>query len=87
MFSKPCLFISVRQFVSYQLLVLYEEIYILASIDYLKTKNVYLYALLPYFKRLRADTCSLVGLSIFARFPVHPRKYTSIWCIKLVKNP
>ena len=43
--------------------------------------------LLTYFKRLRDDTCSLVELGIFARVTVHPRKYTSIWCIELVKNP
>ena len=31
--SKPCFFISGRQFISYQLLVLYQEIDILASIE------------------------------------------------------
>ena len=39
MFSKPCFFISGRHFISYQLLVLYQEIDILATIEYLKTKN------------------------------------------------
>ena len=39
MFSKPCFFISGRQFIRYQLRVLYQEIDILASIEYLKTKN------------------------------------------------
>ena len=80
--------ISDRQFIGYQLLVLYQEIDILSSIEYIKTRKLYIcMPLLQYFNRLRADTCSLVGLSIFARVPVHPQKDTSTWCIELVKTP
>ena len=44
------------------------------------------FTLLPYFKRLGADMCSVGGLSIFARVPVHPRKYTSISCSSSSKS-
>ena len=53
-----------------------------------KNNKIYIgMPLLPYFKRLRAVMCSLVGLSILVRVPEHQRKYTSIWCIELVKTP